>query len=84
MSYSELLLNIDSFAECFWKKGLRPGDMVLIMASNFIEFPLVLLGTWRAGGSVATLTLNLLSGKSLHFVQIKTKFQFLMLITSNT
>lgn len=60
MSYSQLLSSIKSMAASFWKKGLRPGDMVLVISANFIELPIIFLGVWKCGGSVASLTLNLL------------------------
>jgi len=62
MSYTHLLSNMKKVASSLYKRGLRVGDVVVIIASNQIEFALMLLSVWKAGGVVACFTLNLSKG----------------------
>ena len=64
MKYSELLTNVDRLSTALRRRGLKPNDIVLIMAANHIELPLFFFAVWNAGGSNACLTLNLLPGVS--------------------
>jgi acyl-CoA synthetase (AMP-forming)/AMP-acid ligase II len=64
MKYSELLTNVDRLSAVLRRRGLKPNDVVLIMAANHIELPLFFFAVWNAGGSNACLTLNLLPGVS--------------------
>ena len=66
MTYSEMVKGVTSIASALRKRGLRVGDSVLLMAPNFIEVALTFLGTWKAGGACACLTLNLFAGISFH------------------
>lgn len=62
MTYVELATNIRKIASALNRRGLRANQPILVMASNHIELPVFLLGTWRAGGSFAALTINYSSG----------------------
>jgi len=59
MTYSEMVTGVTSMASALRKRGLQVGDAVLLMAPNFIEVALTFLGTWKAGGACACLTLSL-------------------------
>jgi len=59
MKYSEIIPTVKSMASALCKKGFQANDVVLIMASNYIEVPLMFYAAWKAGGSAACLTLNL-------------------------
>jgi len=59
MTYSEMVTGVTSMASALRKRGLGVGDIVLLMAPNFIEVALTFLGVWKAGGVCACLTLNL-------------------------
>jgi len=59
-TYSELLSESAKIASALIKRGFKIGDNILLMAPNLVELPITMLGVWRAGGSCACLTLNLL------------------------
>jgi len=59
-TYSELLSESAKIASALIKRGFKIGDNILLMAPNLVELPITMLGAWRAGGSCACLTLNLL------------------------
>jgi len=59
MKYSEMATGIIKVASALRKRGLKTGDFALVMASNFVELPVAMLGIMKAGGSCASLTLNL-------------------------
>ena len=64
MTYSEMLAKLTSVASALKKRGLQVGDSVLLMAPNFIELPVAMLGVLKAGGCTACLTLNLFAGNT--------------------
>lgn len=64
--YTELLFQMQQVASWLRKNGFRTEDTVLIVASNHVELAVMLFGVWRAGGSVACLTLNLLPSNVLY------------------
>ena len=64
MKYSEMATGITKVASALRKRGLKTGDFALVMASNFVELPVAMLGIMKAGGSCASLTLNLFVGNS--------------------
>ena len=63
MTYSQLGENVDRVAAALVRKGLKPGDTVIIMAANHIELAVFFFGTWAAGGVSGCLTLSLLPGE---------------------
>ena len=63
MTYSQLLNAMDRVASAFLKRGFKPQDTVLFMASNHVEFSVIFFAIWMLGGSGACLTLNLLPGR---------------------
>ena len=63
MTYTEMTSNVMKVASALNKRGLKAGDSVLLMAPNFIEVPVVLFASWKAGGNCACLTLNLFAGR---------------------
>ena len=63
MTYGQLLDGVDRVAGALWRRGLKAHETVLIVASNHVEFFVMALGAWKAGGTVASLTLNLFPGK---------------------
>ena len=67
MKYSEIIPTVKSMASALCKKGFQANDVVLIMASNYIEVPLMFYAAWKAGGSAACLTLNLPASTNCHF-----------------
>ena len=80
MTYSEMVTGVTSMASALRKRGLGVGDIVLLMAPNFIEVALTFLGVWKAGGVCACLTLNLFAGNSV--VCYRRYFLYLLLTTS--
>ena len=59
MKYSEISPAVKSLSSALCKRGFQANDVVLIMASNFIEVPLMFYAVWKAGGGAVCLTLNL-------------------------
>jgi len=59
-NYSQLLSESAKIASALIKRGFKIGDNILLMATNLVELPITMVGVWRAGGSCACLTLNLL------------------------
>lgn len=55
ISYGELAARAERFALRLVAAGLRTGDRVAIVAENVPEYLTVVLGTWRAGGILATV-----------------------------
>jgi acyl-CoA synthetase (AMP-forming)/AMP-acid ligase II len=55
LTYADADDAVDGLAAFFIAQGLEPGDRIVLQLPNFVEAPLVLLGAWRAGLSVATL-----------------------------
>lgn len=77
MSYSQLKNAMRSVASGLRKRGLEMGDNVMIIGLNFIQIPLMTLGTWRAGGSQACLSVNVPSGTVVYqFVIISNNAQY--------
>lgn len=62
MKYGQMINAIRSVASGLRKRGLQTGDNVVVMGPNLVEFPLMSLGTWRAGGSLACPDHSLPSG----------------------
>lgn len=59
MSYSQMITNMRLVASGLRKKGCASGDSTLIIASNHTEILLMMLGVWRAGGTIAVLSVSL-------------------------
>lgn len=74
MTYSEMVSNVTKMASALKKRGLKLEDVVLMMASNYIETAVSMFSIMKAGGSCASLTLNLFPGnlpkkkKSIWFI----------------
>ena len=62
MTYAQMLTAIRSVASALRKRGLRTGDNVALIGLNQIEFPLMYLGVWRAGGYISCVEMNLSTG----------------------
>ena len=62
MTYSEMVSNVTKMASALKKRGLKLEDVVLMMASNYIETAVSMFSIMKAGGSCASLTLNLFPG----------------------
>ena len=67
MRYSEIIPTVKSIASALCKRGFQPNDVVLIMASNFVQVPLMFYAAWKAGGSAACLTLNLPASMDFYY-----------------
>ena len=53
LRYADADEAVDAMARVFIGLGLEPGDRVAMQLPNFVEAPLVILGAWRAGLTVA-------------------------------
>ncbi len=62
MTYNQMLTAVRSVASALRKRGLKSGDTLIVIGSNFIELPLMSLGVWRAGGVQAALSVSLPQG----------------------
>ena len=51
----EILADAGRIAGALVRRGLRPGEVVAIMAPNVLEYGALLLGTWEAGGVATTM-----------------------------
>ena len=65
MTYSEMVDKVTKMASALRKRGLKPQDAVLLMASNHIELAVAKFAIMKAGGFCACLTLSLFTGKSI-------------------
>lgn len=54
-TYRDADAAVDRLASCFMAFGLVPGDIVAVQLPNLAIGPLILLGAWRAGLTVAAL-----------------------------
>ena len=62
MMYSEMIRVVTNMASGLKKRGLKTGDAVLLMASNYPELAASIIAVLKAGGACVCLTLNLLTG----------------------
>jgi acyl-CoA synthetase (AMP-forming)/AMP-acid ligase II len=62
MTYSQLLSKMKSVASGLSKKGLKRGDNLVVICGNHVELPLMSMAVWRAGGTLACLSVNLPQG----------------------
>lgn len=58
MSYIQMVNYMRSVASGLRKRGCNPGDNVVIIDSTHIEIRLMLLGAWRAGGTLSCLSIS--------------------------
>jgi 4-coumarate--CoA ligase len=63
MTYSQLLNNMKLVASGLRQRGLKTGDSLVVIGGNHIEMPLMSMAVWRAGGTLACLSVNLQQGK---------------------
>jgi acyl-CoA synthetase (AMP-forming)/AMP-acid ligase II len=54
-TYGEADATVDALAAFFVHLGLERGDRIVLQLPNLVEAPLVLLGAWRAGLTVAAV-----------------------------
>jgi len=59
MNYTEMVDKVTSMASALKKRGLKAGECVLLMASNYIELAISIFSVMKAGGACVSLTLNL-------------------------
>ena len=62
MTYSEMVSGVTKMASALIKRGLKKGDAVLVMASNYAELAVAIFAIMKTGAYCASLTLNLFSG----------------------
>ena len=62
MNYTEMVDKVTSMASALKKRGLKAGECVLLMASNYIELAISIFSVMKAGGACVSLTLNLFPG----------------------
>ena len=62
MSYKQLIGEVNRLANGLRKLGIEKGDMVLVVCSNRIEFPVIYFATLKAGAVI--IPVNILSKRS--------------------
>ena len=53
-TFAELKTQVKALGSGLRKAGMQDGDRLVLMASDVVEYPLLILGTWAAGGIFIT------------------------------
>uniref|UniRef100_A0A182W5X3 Luciferin 4-monooxygenase n=1 Tax=Anopheles minimus TaxID=112268 RepID=A0A182W5X3_9DIPT len=66
ITYMELLEQGARVAECLRQAGIRSGDVIGLVSENRIEFPIVLIGSFLLGATVAPINLTYTEREFVH------------------
>lgn len=64
LTYGDAACWIDAVAAQLDARGLRPGDVIAVMLSNRVEFPIIMMAAWRLGAIVTPVNPTLTAAEA--------------------